>query len=216
MGGDVHSFMLSIQHFLFWPCRRQPSQVTRRMVLERLSWHATCPNHARFRLLTVASRGSCGPTRKLNLLRTQSLVLCSKLEMPLACIQDPVCLRDISRFNPDLRQRYQHQWHLSSRHRFCSHGGDINIKNTCFHVVHFIAMAVILTRIPVCLQGIDFTAMALIPISKTFACLQGINFTAMALIPKSRTSISQPWWLYQHQGHSPVFKASMSQPWWWY
>ena len=47
-----------------------------RMVLEKLSWHVTCPNHASFRLLTVARRGSCGPTRKL--LRTQSLVLCSK------------------------------------------------------------------------------------------------------------------------------------------
>ena len=50
------------------------------MVLERLSWRATRPNHAIFRLLTVASRGFCRPKRKLILLRTQSLVLCSKKE----------------------------------------------------------------------------------------------------------------------------------------
>ena len=38
----------------------------------------TCPNHASFRLLTVARGGSCGSTRKLILLRTQSFVLRSK------------------------------------------------------------------------------------------------------------------------------------------
>ena len=58
-----------------------PNKVHWRMVLERLSWHVTCPNHASFCLLTVARRGSCRPTRKLILLRTQPLVLCSKLEM---------------------------------------------------------------------------------------------------------------------------------------
>ena len=76
-GKDVHS-MLSIQHCLCWPWRHTPSKVPWRMVLERLSWHMTHPNHASFHLLTVASRGSCGPTRKLILLPTQSLVLCSK------------------------------------------------------------------------------------------------------------------------------------------
>ena len=44
-----------------------------RMVLERLSWRVTWPNHAGFRLLTVVRRGSCGPTRKLILHRTLSL-----------------------------------------------------------------------------------------------------------------------------------------------
>ena len=44
----------------------------------RLSWRVTCPNHASFRLVTVSRRGSCGPTRKLILFRTKSLVLCSK------------------------------------------------------------------------------------------------------------------------------------------
>ena len=43
------------------------------MVLERLSWRMTCPNHMSFILLTVARRGSCGPIRKLILLLTQSL-----------------------------------------------------------------------------------------------------------------------------------------------
>ena len=35
----------------------------------------------RFHILTVARRGSCGPTRKLILLHTLLLVLCSELEM---------------------------------------------------------------------------------------------------------------------------------------
>ena len=41
----------------------------------------TCPNHASFCLLTVVRGGPCGPTRKLILLRTQWLVLCSKQKM---------------------------------------------------------------------------------------------------------------------------------------
>ena len=47
------------------------------MVSERLSWRVTCPNHASFRLLRVARRGSRGPTRKFILLRNRTLVLCS-------------------------------------------------------------------------------------------------------------------------------------------
>ena len=74
MARDVQSLILSIQHFLFRPRTKVP----RRMVSERLSWHVTCPIHASFRFLTAARRGSCGPTRKLILLRIQSLVLCSK------------------------------------------------------------------------------------------------------------------------------------------
>ena len=55
------------------------SNVPWRVVLDRLSWRATCPNnHANFRLLTVARWGSCGPTRTLILLCAQSLVLWSK------------------------------------------------------------------------------------------------------------------------------------------
>ena len=47
----------------------------------------TCkyPNHANFPLSTVARRDSCGPTRKLILLRTQSLALCSKYEIRRTC-----------------------------------------------------------------------------------------------------------------------------------
>ena len=67
-----------IQHFLCRPPRRPPSEVPRRMILERLSCWMTCPNHASFCLLTVARRGSCGPTSKLILFRTLPLVLCSK------------------------------------------------------------------------------------------------------------------------------------------
>ena len=76
-GKNVYSLMLSIQHFLCPPRRRQTSKVSWRMVLDRLSWRVTCPNHASSHLLTVARRYSREPTRKLILLRTQ-LVLCSK------------------------------------------------------------------------------------------------------------------------------------------
>ena len=61
-GRDVHSLMLSSQHFL---CQQQwypSSRVPWRIVLERLLWPITCLNHASFCLLTVARRGSCGPT----------------------------------------------------------------------------------------------------------------------------------------------------------
>ena len=53
MDRDVHSMASSVQHLLCRP-----------MLLERLSWRVTCPRHASFCLLTVASRGSYGPTRK--------------------------------------------------------------------------------------------------------------------------------------------------------
>ena len=74
MDRDVQSLMLSIRHFLCRPRRRPPSKVPLGMILERLSYRVTCPNYASFRLLTVARRGSCGPTGKLILLLTQSLV----------------------------------------------------------------------------------------------------------------------------------------------
>ena len=69
LGRDVHSLMLSIQHFLCRPRLCPSYKVPWIRVLERLSRRATCPNHASFRLSTVARRGSCGPTRKLILLR---------------------------------------------------------------------------------------------------------------------------------------------------
>ena len=70
IGRDVHSLMFPIQLFLCRSQRRPPSKVPLGMVLERLSWRETCPNHASFRLLAVSRRGSCGPTRKP--IRTQS------------------------------------------------------------------------------------------------------------------------------------------------
>ena len=52
-----------------------PALVPWRMVIERVSWCVTCPNHASFPVLTVARRASCGPTRELILLWIQSLVV---------------------------------------------------------------------------------------------------------------------------------------------
>ena len=50
------------------------------IVVDRLPWRVACPNHASIRLLTVARKGSCEPTSKMILLRTQLLALCSKQE----------------------------------------------------------------------------------------------------------------------------------------
>ena len=80
MGRDVHSLTLSIQQFLYDHGVAHPPGC-RRMVLERLSCSVTCPVHVGFRLLAVARRGSCGPTRALILIRTKSLASCSKKEM---------------------------------------------------------------------------------------------------------------------------------------
>ena len=82
VGRNVHSLMLSIQHFLCQPRRRPPSKVPWRMIVsERLLWRVACPNHASVRLLTVSRRRSCGPAWELILLRTQSLVLRSKKQI---------------------------------------------------------------------------------------------------------------------------------------
>ena len=70
MGKDVHSLMLSFQHFFCRSRRHPPSKVPRTMVLKTLSWRVTCANRASFRLLTIARRSSCGRTRKMTLLRT--------------------------------------------------------------------------------------------------------------------------------------------------
>ena len=74
MGRDIHSLILFIQHFFCQPQHHLHSKVPRGMVLERLSWHVTSPSHASFCLLTVARRGSCGPTRQSILLRAQSIL----------------------------------------------------------------------------------------------------------------------------------------------
>ena len=50
VGRDVHSLILSIQHFLCRSRRCPPSKVPRRMAFERLSWRVTCLNLVRFRL----------------------------------------------------------------------------------------------------------------------------------------------------------------------
>ena len=81
MGRDVHSLMLSIYHFLCQPQHCSSSKAPRRMILMRLLCSVTCPNCARFHLLAVSRGSSCGSSRKLILLCTQSLVLWSKWEM---------------------------------------------------------------------------------------------------------------------------------------
>ena len=81
------TFFITVKIFFYTkftpkrPRRRPPYKMPWRMVLERLSWRVTCPNHASFRLLTVTRRASFGSTGELILLRTQSFVLWSRLEM---------------------------------------------------------------------------------------------------------------------------------------
>ena len=65
MSEDVHSLTLSIQHFLCRPRRRPLSKVPWSMLLERLSWRVTCPNHAMtvkcvFFILCLEVRGGAG------------------------------------------------------------------------------------------------------------------------------------------------------------
>ena len=75
----VHSLMLSSQLFACRPRFRPPSNVPCRMVLGRLLWRVTWPNHVSFLLLMVARRGSCGPALDVTWARTKSLVLRSCL-----------------------------------------------------------------------------------------------------------------------------------------
>ena len=61
MGRDVHSLVLSFQHFLCPPQLRPPSKAPQKMALERLSWRVTCLNHASLRLPTTPfSSDPCG------------------------------------------------------------------------------------------------------------------------------------------------------------
>ena len=105
MGRNVHSLILSIQHFLCQPRRRPSSKVPRRMVMERLSWRVACPNHANFRLLTAARRGSCGPTLNLVLPLAQSLVLCSEIGDAEKCLRAPGADPGGQRLNRSRRDR---------------------------------------------------------------------------------------------------------------
>ena len=81
MSRDVHSLMLSILHFLCRLQHRSPSKMPWRMVLERLSWRVTCPNHASFPLLDSFQKCFLWTHKEVELLRTQSLVLCPKYEI---------------------------------------------------------------------------------------------------------------------------------------
>ena len=64
-----------------WSRHPSPSKVPWRMVLKRPACRVAYPKHATFRLLPVARRDSCRPTRKLILLCKQSMVLCLKKKM---------------------------------------------------------------------------------------------------------------------------------------
>ena len=77
MNRDVHSWCCH-QVFLLLTKVSFTLQGALKNGFERLSWRATCPNHASFRLVTVARRGSYGSTRAMILLRIYSLALCSK------------------------------------------------------------------------------------------------------------------------------------------
>ena len=59
------SSIFSANHTITHPPRCPERRFDERW--KRLSWRVTCPNHANFCLLTVARRGSCGPTRKFDL-----------------------------------------------------------------------------------------------------------------------------------------------------
>ena len=77
----VHSLMLSSQLFACRPRFRPPSNVPCRMVLGRLLWRVTWPNHVSFLLLMVARRGSCGPA-----LDAQSRWPCGLTRRSRACV----------------------------------------------------------------------------------------------------------------------------------
>ena len=76
MSRDVHSLMLSIEHFLCQPWCCPPFKVSDRMVLDRPSRCMTRLNHVSSHLLTVTRSGSCRPTRKLILLCIQFETKC--------------------------------------------------------------------------------------------------------------------------------------------
>ena len=79
-GKDVHSLMLSNQHFLCRPRRFLPSKMPWKVVLERLSWRVTCKNlqvSDSWQMpekvsvdpqgswpYSAPSRWSCGPSRR--------------------------------------------------------------------------------------------------------------------------------------------------------
>ena len=59
----VHSLRLSSQLFLCLPRFRPPATVPCRIVLLRVSCLVSCPIFCSLHLLTVASKGSLGPTK---------------------------------------------------------------------------------------------------------------------------------------------------------
>ena len=75
IGRDVHSLLLSIQHFLL---RNTASPTRQNAPRDGLVEAVVAAGMSEpFELSSLPTRGSCGPARKLVLLSTQSLVLCS-------------------------------------------------------------------------------------------------------------------------------------------
>ena len=76
----VHSLMLSSHLFFCLPCLL-PLSLRLQDGFGEAAVACDMPEPYKVRLLKVARGGSCGPTGKLILLCTQSLVFCSKSEM---------------------------------------------------------------------------------------------------------------------------------------
>ena len=87
MDRDVHSLMLSIQHFLCRPWRRPSFKAPWRMVLERLSLRVTCPNQEVFSTQNVGNRGR----RNQNALSWVSLLLRMNLWRSSCTLYLPAC-----------------------------------------------------------------------------------------------------------------------------
>ena len=74
MDRDINCLTLSIHQFLCRPQRHPPSKCALKDGLEEAVEVHDMPEQCEFNLLTIARRGSSGPTCRLILLRTQSLV----------------------------------------------------------------------------------------------------------------------------------------------
>ena len=84
MGRDAYSLTVSFRHFLCRPRRRLSPRGALKDGFGEAVVAREMPEPCEFpplRLSTVAIRGSWGPTRKLILLYTQLLLLCSKWEV---------------------------------------------------------------------------------------------------------------------------------------
>ena len=75
MSRNVHSLLLSIQHFLYRPRRRPSSKVPWRMVLQRLSWRVDKPEQCKFPSLDICQKRFLWNHKKLS----PDVILCGWL-----------------------------------------------------------------------------------------------------------------------------------------